>query len=436
MGYKSRRTGRYERSNPLAAFTFVDAENVRDITSRLKLEQRDPIPLREKGCGEILENKKGRIIPFICVPDGGYFSLEHDRQNTVEFVSLSMLKIRSDFEPTTTINVRQEIRNHMTSYKIPMPIKGAKYEDKTVFETLSTIVYEELSKERFLFDTYKWILYRKWSDSSTRRRERGIKFRCPYCGTKKTENAFLAYDAEKGECNKCKHLIHVTDYFIGYFRRMGQGDDLKGIPNMYMADMEVLLLLAEIRKLWENESTRSRISDYLFIKDGQLQVRDDDIAPSIVGFIKYAYKKGYTINLVSQEKSGKFYEHIADIKDDIPLNHSIVPPDRYTKEHILQRDEHLDGHIYGSHHNLGIKVYHRFANGQMVILTIPASSRREKAIKQSALIGLDDIITTIEEYGLLGDQIKWIKWAHMNASIKDNARRCLDRNLFHRSVSQ
>ena len=431
MGYKSRRNGRFESSNILGAFTFVDAENIKDITSRLKLKQLDVSPLTEKGREEIVEGKNGRTIPYICIPDGGYFSLEHDRQNTIECVSVSMLKIPTDFKPTTISKVRQEIRQHITPYRIPMPIKGARYQDKTVFETLSAIVYEELSKERFLLDTYKWILFRKWSESPRTRREQGIKFRCPYCGQKKTEDAFLPYDADTGQCTKCKHLIYVTDYFIGYFRRMGQGDDLEGIPNMYMADMEVLLLLTEIRKLWENPSTRSTIPDYLFIKDGQLQMRDDDMAPSIVGFIKHAYKKGYPINLVSQEKSGKFYDHIADIKDYIPINHNFVPSDFHTKTEILQRDEHLGGgHIYGSHHNIGIKFYRRCRNGEMLVLTIPIWNNREKAIKESALIGLHDIVTTIEEHGLIADQIKWIKWAHMNASIRSNARRYLDRNLF------
>src|SRR5918992_2658329 len=111
---------------------------------------------------------------------------------------------------------------------------------------------------------------------------------------------------------------------------------------MYMNDFEVLLVMNEIRKLWQDKDKEKRdsLSEYLFIKDGTLMSRNDAIARSIVPFIKHVYKSGYPINLVSQEKSGTFYNHIPDLEknDRLRIGELFIPSDDYIQRVIRGRD--------------------------------------------------------------------------------------------------
>ena len=65
------------------------------------------------------------------------------------------------------------------------------------------------------------------------------------------------------------------------------------------------------------------------------------------------HKKGYDINIIGQEKSGAFFEHLQLIGKDAPLKTIFIPNDSYIKEEIKQRPKKLFQSLYGEKTNYG-----------------------------------------------------------------------------------
>jgi hypothetical protein len=104
------------------------------------------------------------------------------------------------------------------------------------------------------------------------------------------------------------------------------------------------------------EKDKSVLSNALFIKDGPLSIRAQysKLVEPMRSFLYYAYSIGVNIHIISQEKSGYFFDHLELIGPGAPENSIFIPDGKYIKEEIQSRPN--EGMPYGKDTNYGAKV--------------------------------------------------------------------------------
>jgi hypothetical protein len=281
-----------------------------------------------------------------------------------------------------------------------------------------------------LLETLKWLIFRKWDKNWIKEKKDTALFTCPHCGKR---TAKFSYNAEQGKCQnrKCpgKELL-LTDW-LGFHQIMARDSAPDQVPNGYMIIHETLLLFSIIRYFWEND--RERLHDCLFIKDGPLYLMREHkkLIPPKRSFLQYAYDNGYNINLVRQEKSGRFYEHLQMIGPDAPptnddndvQTHVFIPSEVYIEEEIQQRPKNILW-MYGEAHNYGAKLFVKYNKYESMVLNIPTGEYKLNP-NYSDLIGADDILTTLQsilDYRHQGALMP-IEFTHDKSSISDHAAR-------------
>ena len=294
---------------------------------------------------------------------------DNTKLNDVRWLSVVMLRMTTDWKPMSITSARQEIEQNSSRYEICIPVEGLHAEGLTTFETLSKTFWDTMSQDwPELLDTYKLLLYKRWDETWKKPRV----FKCPYCETNPL-SAILENGADYGICNnpECGHPIACTDFEIGFPRRMGQKGDIEKIPGLLLNTIETLALVNEIRA----QIDKGDVSECLFVNDGPLRVEDHELARSIILFLRFIHKSGHKLHIVSQEKSGRFYDHIEYVEPHLKPREIFIPSDEYIQSEIQRRDEKRIKKrqvVYGSSHNLGIKVYAKFGERQTLILNVPS----------------------------------------------------------------
>ena len=191
-----------------------------------------------------------------------------------------------------------------------------------------------------------------------------IKIKCPHCGK---DVATLPFDAESGECPGCGNNLLITDLF-GFHLVMGEDTAPDAVSTDYMTIHETLLLITAIRLIWEDKT--QDISKFLFVKDGPLSIRAQYsklIAP-IRNFIEFSKKANRPVRILSQEKSGAFFDHLQYIVKDAPEGSMLILQDEYIKSEIQHRP--LNGAFYGKDTNFGAKVLLKLNNYHNMVLNL------------------------------------------------------------------
>ena len=394
-------------------------------------DQYDPKSLRSEE-RNLFPIQKGKTLKFVYSVDGSRLEDPDEnaktKLNQVTFVRIADLRLPTNFEPTAISKATQEIEHTKTLQQMIFTICGLRLKDKTIFETISETVYRKLNQEhRKLLDTYKFLLYKKWVDFPKTHRD----FKCPYCEVD-GRTAHLSYDADIGNCSRCGHEIRVIDFLLAYSRRMGHKGDINSIPRTYMNDIERLCLIHEIRTIVESGQN---VSEYLFVADGDLGVQDDEIHRSILQYFAFLYQSGNMLHIVSQEKSGAFVEHLKYLDAFLPEYHVFIPSDNYIHYSILNRGDNLQyktpRKIFGTYHNLGIKIFVKFGKRQVFVLNIPRSKpTRSRRYEYEDIMGFSDILITLQQFGLNSKQIKWIEYANRAVSMSQDEYPGLVRHYF------
>jgi hypothetical protein len=233
-------------------------------------------------------------------------------------------------------------------------------------------------------ETLKWIAYEKWDG---KQKDLPV-FECPHC---EETVATLAYDSEIGNCPKCKNQIFITD-MLGFHQEMSPDSAPDTIATSYMNIHEVLLLFTGIRYYWDNK--REILSECLFVKDGPLSIRAQysKLVNPIRRFLNHAKDEGYQINILGQEKTGRFYEHLEGIVKQVAVRKVFIPGDKYIKVEIQCRPE--TGAPYGKDTNFGAKLFVKLNDFHHSVLNIP-TGLYVKDPKISDLIGVDRIFATL-----------------------------------------
>src|SRR5262249_28653607 len=157
-------------------------------------------------------------------------------------------------------------------------------------------------------------------------------------------------------CCNCQGQLFVSD-MLGFHQEMAPDSAPDTVASSYMGIHETLLLFTAVRYYWEYN--KRVLTDCLFVKDGPLSIRAQysKLVAPIRRFLSFSRDLGYPVNILGQEKTGKFVDHLKEIVRSAPLGTLFIPGDTYIKENIQHRPN--QGAPYGKDTNYGAKVFVR-----------------------------------------------------------------------------
>lgn len=344
---------------------------------------------------------KGEPLPIIFGIDGSMYPIESETppHKRLAFVKTALLRIdqfalsKIDKECPHPLALRDILADSALYHATVFPLRNVSIPGINTYHAIRQIIFESI-KDKSLngepMETLKWLAYEKWDGKHKQLKP----FGCPHCGPLyEQDKATLPYDAEMGKCPECGGDLFLTD-MLGFHQNMISDSAPDEIATMYMNIHEVLLLFTGIRYFWEKN--KQILSDCLFVKDGPLTIRAQysKLVNPIRRFLAYARDQGYPVNIVGQEKTGRFYDHLEIIGKDAPSGHLFIPNNQYIKEEIQQRPN--TGAPYGKDTNYGAKVLVKLNDHHQMVLSIPTGDYDyidNPAI--SNLIGANRIFATL-----------------------------------------
>ncbi|GIX43474.1 MAG: hypothetical protein KatS3mg129_3207 [Leptospiraceae bacterium] len=308
------------------------------------------------------------------------------------FVKTALLRIdqfalsKIDKESPHPFALRDILSDSALYHATVFPLQHVSIPGVSSYHAIRKIIFDslKLDLDGEALETLKWIAYEKWDG-----KRKGLPiFECPHC---EETVATLPYDAEKGNCPKCKGELFITD-MLGFHLEMAPDSAPNSVAMAYMNIHEVLLLFTGVRYYWEKN--KDILSKCLFVKDGPLAIRAQysKLVNPIRRFIKHAKEQGYPIHIIGQEKTGRFCEHLELIGRNAPEGHIFIPSNQYIKEEIQHRP--ITGAPYGKDTNYGAKVFVKLNNFHQMVLNIPTGEFMENP-QIYDLIGVENIFETL-----------------------------------------
>jgi hypothetical protein len=337
----------------------------------------------------------GSSLPLIFGIDGSMQPVESELPpyKRLAFVKTALLRLdqyalsRIDRESPHPLAVRDILAGSALYHATVFPLKHVSISGLSTYHAIRQVIFDSV-KDASLnaepMETLKWIAYEKWDG-----KQKSLPlFECPHC---EETVATLAYDAEMGQCPKCKGHLLLTD-MLGFHQEMAPDSAPDTIATSYMSIHEVLLLFTGIRYYWEHK--RDVLAKCLFVKDGPLSIRAQysKLVNPIRRFLAHARNQGCNIHIIGQEKTGRFCDHLDGIARRAPAGHLFIPGDRYIKSEVQCRPD--TGAPYGKDTNFGAKIFVKISDLHHMVLNVPTGEYVQNP-KISNLIGADRIFATL-----------------------------------------
>lgn len=349
----------------------------------------------------------GTALNIIFSADGSIQTIEDKKPpyKAIAFIKTALLKMdqyaldKLDKENPHPFTIRDIMKESALFHATSFPLRHVAIPDKTIYHAVREILYEsvkdpgyESSLNGAMMDTLKWIAFEKWNDEPKTELE---KFGCPHCDIDGSgqSHATLPFDQERGNCPNCGNEIFITDMF-GLHQNMADDFAPNQVASDYMAVSETLMIFTPIRYFWDNR--KEVLKNCLLIKDGPLSLRATlaKLSAPIRRFFSYAKELEFDINMIGQEKSGVFFEHLQLIGSNAPDNSFFYPNNSYIRNEIQHSNS---TGIYGSDTNYGAKVFIKINDYNKFILNIPTGLKGEGVGNPTVdkLIGFSNIIATL-----------------------------------------
>jgi len=338
---------------------------------------------------------EGEPLPLVFGIDGSMQAVESEipPHKKLAFVKTALLRIdqfalsKIDKDSPHPLALRDILSDSALYHATVFPLRHVSIPGMNTYHAIRQIIFESIKDESLNgepMETLKWIAYEKWDG----KQKQLPMFECPHC--RKTV-ATLPYDAETGKCPKCQGDLFLTD-MLGFHQEMAPDSAPNTVAMAYMNIHELLLLFTGIRYYWEKN--RDVLSKCLFVKDGPLAIRAQysKLVNPIRRFLAYAREQNYPVYIVSQEKSGRFYDHLGLIGREAPIGHLFIPSNQYIKEEIQHRPN--TGAPYGRDTNYGAKLFVKINPFYQIVLNIPTGKFVENPTL-SDIIGADRIFATL-----------------------------------------
>lgn len=400
MAYSSGGRLPFEAASKLGHLSVVESEWVKSLLTDL---ETDDLGNGDRFDGSIWkEYSLGKVAPlkYIWASDGSFVSVTENKKE-VAFVKTALMTVdrvkveKIDQKFPHPLLLQEIMKDSALFHATVFPLKNLKSEKGNIYNTVRNIIYDSMRVDEGgqYFETLKWIAYKKWTGEENT----SPSFECPCCG-KKVEQGF-PYDYDSWKCPKCGGEIFLTD-MLGFHLDMNEDNAPDSVASTYMLIMEMLMLFTVIRLQWKNKD-QSLVSETLFIKDGPMTLggQYSKLVPNIREFFMYAKQKNRPIHIMSGEKTGKYFDHLATIAKFVDCEDRIIKyavlNHGYIRKEIQRAPEHVNP--YGYRTNWGEKVFVILDQNTHLALnmTTGAYESDDNYPEESNIIGLERILETI-----------------------------------------
>ncbi|MFW5443984.1 MAG: hypothetical protein ACKE51_06735 [Methylococcaceae bacterium] len=271
-----------------------------------------------------------------------------------------------------------------------LPLKGLNIKGQSNYDTVRGVIYESLRDESLggePFKTLKWLVYEKWNNTQSQ----SPGFQCPHC---QRDISGLPFDADEGICehSDCRGHLYLSD-MIGFHLEMGEDSAPDSISTAYMLIHETLLLFTGIRFFWEHDKFNV-LAKSLFIKDGPLTLRGQysKLAIPIRRLFEFAKNNDIILNVIGQEKTGTFVDHLEIISRKAPKGSYFLPSNSYIRREVQHQSERAAP--YGSRTNYGNKLFIKLDKYHHMVISVPTGEYKDSQSLDD-LIGIHAILATL-----------------------------------------
>lgn len=398
MSYNTKGGLPFESASKLGHLSLMNSEWINSLVKDFEAHYGSPSVNITSNWNEF-ETDSTSLIDQIWVVDGSFVSVQSNSSppKEVAFIKTAILNLselslkKIDKYNPHPIDLQRIMKDSALFHSTVLPLKNIKSSKGTNFNAIRNIIFEsiKIDENGEYFETLKWLIYQKWLDTPTN----SPSFNCPFCETDLSFGANL----ETMNCETCKEELYLTD-MIGFHLDMTEDKATDAIASAYMSIMEHLMLFTIIRLYWAKKN-KSLFSNTLFIKDGPLSLNNQyvKLVPRIREFLDFAKKQDTMINIIGQEKSGKFVDHLSIIsryvkpfdKEDSPHYH--VLSHKYVEKEVQDKPSLIN---YGKRSNWGEKVLVKLDPVTELVINIPTGLflDREDAPLADEIINLKPIL--------------------------------------------
>lgn len=396
MPYQASKRLPGERASKLGHLDVLKSPLVQQLVQ--KFEEQDPSDL-PPFTGWQPFPPLGKPLDIIFAVDGSWQPITDERPpyKSIAFIKTALVNLdqvglsQIDKETPHPFAIRDLMSKSAAYHATALPLRHLYADGISVYNAVRQVIYESVKDESLqgeIMETFKWLVYEKWSNNP-----RPLPpFECPHCESK---NATLPIDAEKGNCPSCGNELFITD-MLGFHLEMVEEAASDSVATAYMIIHETLLLFTGIRHFWE--TSKDVLSRCLFIKDGPLQIRAQysKLVNPIRNFLLHANEQGHPINLIGQEKTGTFVDHLNLISRNAPAGNLFIPDHLYICEQIQHRPP--NGAPYGRDTNYGAKVFVTANERCRLVLNVPVKTPMGTFIANPSidqLVNIENILATL-----------------------------------------
>lgn len=396
MPYKAGRTLAGERASKLGHLEVLKSVLVNEL---VKSFERPEIDLPVVAAGWTHFPDPTAPLDLVFAVDGSWQPIVDERppHQALAFVKTALMTIDSaalasiDKVTPHPYAIRDLMARSAAYHATALPLRHIRISGMTVYNAVRQAIYESVkdpSLQGEVMETLKWLAYEKWSPTPRNLPE----FECPHCASLTTT---LSTDAEVGRCPHCGCEVFITD-MLGFHLEMAEEAASDSVATAYMNVHETLLLFTGIKHFWEKN--REILNRCLFIKDGPLQLRAQysKLVNPIRNFLSFAHEHGIVLNLIGQEKTGTFADHLNLISNGVPSESLFIPSHEYICENIQYRP--TTGAPYGRDTNYGAKVLVVISDRSRLVLNVPVSGTMDSFIRRpetERLPCLSRVLTTL-----------------------------------------
>ena len=394
-----------ERASKLGHLEVVSSPFVRKLVDQFEYpEPSDDEP--GKDMWEEFDSRDLDPLTVVLAVDGSLQVVRSDSYplRSVAFVKTALVRVdrrqmaRIDKDMPHPVLMKALMAESALQSSTVLPLRNVRVPGVSNYNLVRNIIRDsyQIESDGLVFDTLKWIAYRKWRPES---RSSSPEFRCPHCPN---DIAGLPYDADTGKCQHCRGDVYLTD-MIGFHLEMGEDQAPDSVATAYMLIHEMLLLFSVVRHFWDRHDFSS-LENVLLIKDGPLTLRGQysKLVDNIRDLLAYAKDQGCAIHLMGQEKTGKFVDHLDEIqrftepKSPGDLPRYAILSHRYIRNEVDHAPERQNP--YGLKTNYGEKVLVKLDAYTTMALSVPTgryNAEPEFPSRIDEFIGLDRILATL-----------------------------------------
>ncbi|MEU9170860.1 hypothetical protein AB0D34_24160 [Streptomyces sp. NPDC048420] len=282
--------------------------------------------------------------------------------------------------------------------------------------TLHEFLARPVDGDKSLYDTLRWLLFRRWTTSPDV--QRALRH-CPnksVNGCTREEIVLTPDTPYRSECMNCGGPIYLADVL----RLHELVDDEQGasrITSYLLSALETLALVHVIHALWEMKPVLLR--EFLFIKDGPLALFGQvftlaeplrDLANFLASYRDPSDQSKVLplLNVVGLEKSGSFVEHAVHIETSLgkaleeaqaegDLAGVVLPlSNEYIYKYVVPGDP--GGTItYGQNTYWGGKMIFKAKDGSTYVATVPTLGGHKSDPKFEDYINVANVLAVVSE---------------------------------------